>query len=79
MPGVSSKAHPSDGSLTTTSVWAPTRSDGVLEQLTKMTVAEIFEAEGEDAFRDVETQVPNTFTPVHASGSACTHKTGAWE
>jgi len=50
-----------------------------LEQLTKMTVAEIFEAEGEDAFRDVETQVPNTFTPVHASGSACTHKTGAWE
>jgi len=32
-------------------------SDGVLEQLTKMTVAEIFEAEGEDAFRDVETQV----------------------
>jgi hypothetical protein len=53
---------------------SPVCSDAVLEQLTKMTVAEIFETEGEEEFRAVETQVPPHARPstqrTHPSSTA---------
>ena len=57
-------------------------SDDVIEQVTKMSVSEIFAAEGEEGFRDVETQILAELAAykkcVVATGGGIVKKKGNW-
>lgn len=57
-------------------------TDDIIEKATKLTISEIFESEGEDGFRDVETQVLDTVHSyvrcVISTGGGLVCKTQNW-